>query len=177
MRRIRRFTDTARDDDDDVNSQGMLYHLSGPRPTSMARTFVVGSIAPCPGHDPLILDLYGDSAPPGRAIDLEAYMTAKERKAARGGAQADAQADAEAAEPPEAREPDVTSMSTAQRILAILPADGMTEAELQDALNEDGGREVRRGTLRTTLSSMRKQGQLARPDGSTRILPAQPAGD
>jgi len=164
VRRIRRYNETASDDDDDVNSQGMLYHLTGPRPTSMARTFVVGSIAPCPGYDPLILDLYGDQPPPGEPIDLQAYMTAKERKAAHGSDQADAETGEEA-------DPDVTSMTTAQRILAVLPADGMSEVDLLAALNADGGREVRRGTLRTTISTLRGQGHLARPDGTTRVVP------
>jgi len=178
VQRIRRFNEVADDDDDDVNSQGMLYHLTGPRPTSMARSYVVGSIAPCPGYDPLILALYGDGEPPGEAIDLEAHMTAKERKAARGGGKSGKSGDQdddetdEDGESDEAPAPDVTSMTTAQRILALLPADGMAEVDLLAALNDDGGREVRRGTLRTTISNLRGQGRLARPDGSTRVVPA-----
>ncbi|MFI8944786.1 transfer protein [Streptomyces syringium] len=179
VRRIRRFNEPVSEDDDDVNSQGMLYHLTGPRPTSMARTYTVGSIAPCRGHDPLILALYGDSAPPGEAIDLMAYVTEKEIQALH---DADAAADAAdaddggggggaAAPPREAPQPDVTAMTTAQRILAALPPGGMTEAELLAALNDDGGREVRRGTLRTTISNLRNQGQLARPDGTGRVTP------
>ncbi|MGW3200094.1 DNA/RNA helicase domain-containing protein [Streptomyces sp. NPDC001118] len=172
VRRIRRFNETAGEDDDDVNSQGMLYHLTGPRPTSMARTFVVGSVAPCPGHDPLILALYGDHPPPGGAIDLFAYVTEKELKALRDAPDGGA----DLAVPVEAPAPDTAPVSTADRILAVLPADGLTEVELMAALNEDGGREVRRGTLRTTISTLRKAGRLARPDGGNRIIPAPPGG-
>ncbi|PJE97147.1 transfer protein [Streptomyces carminius] len=173
VQRIRRFNETATEDNDDVNSQGMLYHLTGPRPTSMARTYVVGSVAPCTGYDPLILDLYGDGAPPGKAIDLEAYMTAKEYEAAQGGDQEEG----EVGPPHAVPTPDAASMTTAQRILAVLPADGMTEMELLATLNDDGGREVRRGTLRTTISNLRNRGQLARPDGTARIIPTPTADD
>jgi hypothetical protein len=170
VRRIRRYNEAPSEDDDDVNSQGMLYHLTGPRPTSMARTFVVGSVAPCPGHDPLILTLYGPGEPPGEAIDLQAYMTAKERKAARG---SDKDSDDGEAAPPADEEPAAdTASTTGERILAALPPDGMTEVELRAALNADGGREVLRGTLRTTISNLRKQGLLARPDGTGRVIPA-----
>lgn len=170
VRRIRRFNEAAADDDDDVNSQGMLYHLTGPRPTSMARTFVVGSVAPCPGYDPLILGLYGESTPPGEAIDLMAYVTEKELKALRDAPDGGGTVPAAPAEAPE---PEVTAMTTAQRILAVLPTDGMTEPELMAALNDDGGREVRRGTLRTTISSMRSDNLLARPDGTARVVPVR----
>lgn len=149
----------------------MLYHLTGPRPTSMARTYVVGSFAPCPGYDPLILALYGESAPPGEAIDLEAYMTAKERKAARGADKDEAGEAGEAAPPDEEPAPDAATLTTGERIIAALPPDGMTEAELLAALNNDGGREVRRGTLRTTISNLRNHGQLARPDGTGHVIP------
>jgi hypothetical protein len=163
VRRIRRYNETAAEDDDEVNSQGMLYHLTGSRPTSMARTYVVGSFAPCTGYDPLILALYGNGAPPGETIDLEAHMTAEER-----GGGVDDTAAAPRAEPT----PEVGSMTTADRILAALPPDGMTETELLATLNDDGGREVRRGTLRTTISNLRNHGQLARPDGTGRVTPA-----
>lgn len=174
IQRVRRYNEVATDDDEDANSQGMLYHLTGARPMSMARTFMVGSVEPTEGFDPLILDLYGDHAPPGEPIDLMAYVTEKELKALRDAPDGDVPAAAAAAaEPPE---PGAAPMSTAQRILAALPADGMTVPELLDALNEDGGREVRRGSVLTTVSTMRGKGQLARPDGSNRIVPVQQGG-
>ncbi|WP_330335773.1 transfer protein (plasmid) [Streptomyces sp. NBC_00536] len=167
VRRVRRFNESADDENDDVNSQGMLYHLTGTRPTSMARTYVVGSVAPCKGYDPLILALYGDRLPPGEMIDLMAFVTEQELKAANGDSAGDTPANA--APPPE-----VTSMTTAQRILAVLARtpDGLTEPALLEALNEDGGREVRRGTLRTTVSTLRSEGHVARPDGTGLIVPA-----
>ncbi|MEV8347148.1 DNA/RNA helicase domain-containing protein [Streptomyces niveus] len=169
-RRIRRYNETPPADEDDVNSQGMLYHLTGIRPTSMARTHMVGSIAPCTGYDPVILALYGPCAPPGETIDLEAYVTARERKAGQEAGGSDHTAGA----PPVESEPDPTTMSTAQRILAVLPAAGLSEADLLTALNADGGREVRRGTLRTNVSNLRGTGQLARPDRTGLIVPTSP---
>ncbi|MDH6544960.1 DNA/RNA helicase domain-containing protein [Streptomyces sp. SPB4] len=169
VQRIRRYHETAAEDDEDANSQGMLYHLTGARPMSMARTYVVGSVAPCPGFDPQILGLYGDHAPPGVAIDLEAYVTAKERAAApaAGGHTATSPAPADEV---------ATPRTTAERILAALPADGdgMSEGDLLDALNADGhggSRPVRRGTLRTTISTLRDKGLIARPDGTGTIRP------
>ncbi|MER6318916.1 DNA/RNA helicase domain-containing protein, partial [Streptomyces sp. NPDC001581] len=167
VRRIRRYNEQRADDEDDVNSQGMLYHLTGIRPTSMARTYVVGNIEPCKGFDPVILDLYGDHAPPGETIDLEAHMTAKERQTAGGGPEEGTVGAGPEPEP----EPDTATMSTAQRILAVLPADGLAIVDLVAALNADRGRQVRRGSVLTTVSSMRAKGQLARPDGTQLIVP------
>ncbi|MFI8888263.1 DNA/RNA helicase domain-containing protein [Streptomyces sp. NPDC053813] len=175
VQRIRRYNDVATDDDEDANSQGMLYHLTGPRPMSMARTFVVGSVAPTAGFDPLILDLYGSEIPPGEAIDLMAYVTDKELKALADsddgeGPSSPAHPAGPAAETPE---PSAAPKSTAQRILAILPPEGMTAPDLMAALDADGHstRPVRRGTLNTTLSAMRKDGRLPRPDGTGLVRP------
>ncbi|MFD8822079.1 transfer protein [Streptomyces sp. NPDC059605] len=172
VRRILRYGETAPDDEDDANSQGMLYHLTSRRPTSMARTYVVGSVAPCTGYDPVILDLYGEAPPPGEPIDLEAYVTAKERKAASKAASAGGEGAPEYEPSPDTDEPSPAPTTTAQRILAVLPPYGMTEAALQDALDGDGGRTVRRGTLRTTISTLRKEGTIARPDSTGLIIPA-----
>ncbi|QUI36322.1 transfer protein (plasmid) [Streptomyces alfalfae] len=170
VRRIRRYNEERADNEDDVNSQGMLYHLTGIRPTSMARTFVVGSVEPCTGYDPVILALYGDDAPPGQAIDLEEHMSAKERQAASEDGQAGAASVVPAPEPEP--EPDTSRMSTAQRILAVLPADGLAEVDLMAALSADGGRRVARASVRTNISTLRAKGQLARPDGTGLIIPA-----
>ncbi|MGO1900578.1 MAG: hypothetical protein ACTH0H_05805 [Brachybacterium sp.] len=169
VRKIRRYNEQRADDEDDVNSQGMLYHLTGIRPTSMARTYVVGSVAPCTGYDPVILDLYGSPAPPGETIDLEEHMTAKELKAA--GETGNGDADTAGTPSPDP-EPDTATMSTAQRILAALPAAGLAGVDLLAALNADGGRPVRLGSMRTTISGMRGKGQLARPDSTGLIVPA-----
>lgn len=180
VRRIRRYNETAPDDEDEVNSQGMLYHLTGTRPTSMARTYVVGSFEPCESYDPKILALYGDGPPLGEPIDLWAQVTDKEIEAVRnspdkGSGAGPGEAPATITE----TTPDTKTMTVPQRILALLPAEGMTEAELQAALDGDGGRVVRRGTLRTNLSKMRKADPnkpddpplLAPADGSARIVP------
>ncbi|MFE6189265.1 hypothetical protein ACFQ6U_33060 [Streptomyces sp. NPDC056465] len=96
-------------------------------------------------------------------------MTAKERKAAGGGDEED-DVDTDESPSPEP-ELDTATMSTAQRILAALPADGLTEVDLLAALNADGGREVRRGSLRTTISGLRGKGEIARPDSTGLIVP------
>ncbi|MFK0231401.1 DNA/RNA helicase domain-containing protein [Streptomyces sp. NPDC090303] len=170
VRRIRRYNEQRADDEDDVNSQGMLYHLTGIRPTSMARTYVVGSIEPCTGYDPVILDLYGPHAPPGETIDLEEHMTAKERQTAGGGPQ---EGMAGAGPDPEPEpEPDISRMSTAQRILAALPADGLAEVDLMAVLEADGGRRIARASVRTNISTLRAKGLIARPDETKLIVPA-----
>lgn len=176
VQRVRRYNEVATEDADDVNSQGMLYHLTAARPTSMARTFVVGSVAPCTGYDPVILDLYGPAAPPGKPINLPAYITDKELEAvANKGAPAHAgpgdTATTTLGHPATATVAPAGPVSTAQRILALLPADGMTVADLMVALNADGGREVRRGTVLTTISTLRNDGKIARPDSSGLVIP------
>ncbi|MGW6588422.1 DNA/RNA helicase domain-containing protein [Streptomyces globisporus] len=165
VRRIRRFNEQRADNEDDVNSQGMLYHLTGIRPTSMARTFMVGSVAPTPGFDPLILALYGDHAPPGQAINLEEYVSAKEQEAASEGDQEGTVSGMPAPAP------DASRRSTAERILAVLPAGGLVEVDLMAALEADGGRRVARGSVRTNISTLRNKGKLARPDGTGLIVP------
>ncbi len=49
----------------------------------------------------------------------------------------------------------------------------MTAPDLMTALDADGcsTKPVRRGTLNTTLSVMRKEGRLPRPDGTGLIVP------
>ncbi|GGZ96883.1 hypothetical protein GCM10010371_66010 [Streptomyces subrutilus] len=172
VRRIRRYNEPPATGQDKANSQGMLYHLTAARPTSLARTYLVGSTAPCTGHDPAILALYGPHTPPGEPIDLDAHMTAKERAAGREVGASGVSGAVPGDEPgPVAEEPDTAAMSTAQRILAALPPQGLSEPELLAALNADRGRVVRRGSLRTTLSTMRGKGQLARPDSTGLIIP------
>ncbi|MEV6357960.1 DNA/RNA helicase domain-containing protein [Streptomyces hydrogenans] len=182
VQRVRRYNEVATEDADDVNSQGMLYHLTAARPTSMARTFIVGSVTPCTGYDPVILDLYGPAAPPGEQINLPAYITDKELEAVAnrdtaaagpGGTATTTLPHAEAGGAATAAQ--AGPVSTAQRILAALPADGMTVPDLMTALNADGGREVRRGTVLTTISTLRNDGKVARPDGSGLVIPI-PAG-
>ncbi|MFI8365241.1 transfer protein [Streptomyces sp. NPDC085612] len=172
--KIRRYNEQRADDEDDVNSQGMLYHLTSVRPTSMARTHVVGSVEPCTGYDPVILDLYGPGTPPGEPIDLMRYVTEQELKALADsddgqGLAGPAAAGAAAA----TAAPPAAPRSLAERILAILPPEGMTAPDLMVALDADGcsTKPVRRGTLNTTLSTMRSQGKLPRPDGTGRIVP------
>lgn len=177
VQRVRRYNEAAKDDEDDVNSQGMLYHLTGARPTSMARTFVVGSVAPCTGYDPIILDLYGPAAPPGEPIELELHLTAKEIEVGlipEGGI-GNTRPATTPHQPPggtqDAPAAPAGPVSTAQRILALLPAEGMSEADLLAAVNADGGRQIKPGTVRTTVSNLRAEGKIARPDGSGLIIP------
>ncbi|MDT0412746.1 MULTISPECIES: DNA/RNA helicase domain-containing protein [Streptomyces] len=179
VRRVRRYDAPAAQSANKANSQGMLYHLTGGRPASMARTYMVGSTAPTPGFDPVILDLYGPTAPPGEPIDLARYVTVKEAEKGmrpRAGALPTTAPTLPDPDPAEAPQTPQGPPTIARRILALLPPDGMSVPDLLEALNADGRgtRPVRRGTLLTTLSTMRDRGQVARPDetGLVRPLPA-----
>lgn len=179
VRRVRRYGAPAAQSANKINSQGMLYHLTGGRPASMARTFMVGSAAPTSGFDPVILDLYGPDAPPGDPIDLARYVTDKEaEKGMLPGAGAMPPSAPTLPDPEQDQVPEGPQgpPTIARRVLALLPPDGMSVPDLLDALNADGlgSRPVRRGTLHTTLNTMRERGQIARPDdsGLARPLPA-----
>ncbi|GGP84060.1 DNA/RNA helicase domain-containing protein [Streptomyces calvus] len=166
VRRIRRWDDRKDAGGTKVNSQGMCYHLTSHRPSSMARFFLVGSLKPHKGHDPAIRALYGSEPPPGEPLRL-IFPPPKEGKAGSGGADPD---DA-GLEYAEGDEPELEAMpampkTNAQRILAALEDGPLSEADLFDALGNDGGKDVKPGSIRTTISNLRREGQLAPKDAS-----------
>ncbi|MEU5274191.1 DNA/RNA helicase domain-containing protein [Streptomyces hygroscopicus] len=158
IRRIRRWNEAADEDEDEPNSQGMCYHLTSARPTSMARFFLVGSIAPCRGHDPLILALYGDGPPPGEPLDLDDTPDeAASEGALAGSGRPSVPATVEAMPP--------GPVTLADRITAALSRGPLTEADLLAAVNADGHKQIKRGSLRTRISDLRRDGVIGPPDG------------
>ncbi|MEU5609400.1 DNA/RNA helicase domain-containing protein [Streptomyces sparsogenes] len=160
VRRIRRWNEEVDEDEDEPNSQGMCYHLTSSRPTSMARFFLVGSIAPCRGHDPVILALYGDGPPPGKPFDLDDAP--------------DPEGDVPGGAPAASGRPSVPAtaeaippgpVTLADRITAALAGGPLTEADLLAAVNADGHKQIKRGSLRTRVSDLRRDGVIGPPSG------------
>jgi hypothetical protein len=166
------------DEEDAPGTQGMAYLLSGPRPTALMRHLRVGSIAPLPGLDPEILALYGDDAPrrlekishraAGDAYDLRDDPAAFEElcQAFRDeqtqqtgvtvGGQAPTGLNAGAGRPKKVLLDD--------RVRAVLAgADApMTAEDVRDAVNDDGGKPVSLGSVRTTLGGLVKDAAATR---------------
>ena len=67
---------------------------------------------------------------------------------------------------PELDELPTMPRTNGQRILAALDDGPLSEADLLDALDNDGGKAVKRGSIRTTISNLRRDGQLAPPDAT-----------
>lgn len=166
VRRIRRWNERKDGDSAECNSQGMCYHLTSHRPSSMARFFLVGSLTPHKGHDPAIRALYGNQRPPGEPLEL-IFPPPKDGS---GGA-ADSNPGGPGLEYAEDDEPELDELpampkTNGQRILAALDDGPLSEADLLDALDNDGGKAVKRGSIRTTISNLRRDGQLAPPDAT-----------
>lgn len=155
------FAAAAADEDDDVcDTQGTAYLLSGPNPTSMMRHFRIGSIAPTPGLDPEIIALYGpgDPAPlEGGSLDAagEAYQ-------ARGTAAMDALCkgvkDEQAKETAKAQAAGGgrNKQLLEDRVRVVLAAieEPATADDILAAVNADGGREVKVGSVRNALGEL-----------------------
>jgi hypothetical protein len=164
------------EDEDGPGTQGTAYLLSGPHPTSMMRHWRVGSIEPLPGLDPEILDLYGDEEP--------ARLEAASRGAAGTAYQLRDDRDAISALCAPFQGDDTTRATTASasagrgaagraalvedRILSALAEaeEPMTAADILEAVNADGGRQVKIGTVRNDLVSLTSTGDVARPNGA-----------
>ncbi|WP_068929325.1 hypothetical protein [Planobispora rosea] len=170
--------EAALDEDDDApGTQGTGYVLSGAHPTAMMRHLRIGSIAPTPGLDPEILALYG----PGEPARLEeaSVEAAGDAYAARHDAAAMAalcqavRADQEQQAGPAAgggavdddRPRRKSAARLEDRILAVLAAaEGpMAADEVLAAVLADGGREVKLGSVRTTLGQLVDTGDAIRP--------------
>ncbi|MGI5273129.1 hypothetical protein ACQEUU_37735 [Nonomuraea sp. CA-218870] len=166
--------DLYADDDDDVcDTQGMAYLLSGPRPTSLMRHFRIGSIEPLPGLDPEILELYGDDEPAGleeasweAAGDayaarhdpdaMAALCRALQEEYAEQGQSAEGAGDAPVRRGRKLRLEDRVVTALAQA------GDSLTAEEVLDVVNQDGGREVKLGSVRNALSQLADEGDAAR---------------
>jgi hypothetical protein len=168
------------DEDDAPGTQGMGYFLSGPRPNAMMRHLRVGSIAPLPGKDPEILALYGDE-PPTRLEDISheaagmAYLLRndglalaalcaqfqqeqEQKRQGKGGGAAAADDDSDGGEAPPKK------ATLKDRIVAVLGVadDPMTADDVLEAVNKDGGKPVKLGTVRNTLGGLADAGEVTR---------------
>jgi len=166
--------DPEGDEDDAPGTQGTGYLLSGPRPTAMMRHLRVGSIAPTPGLDPEILALYGPGEPTrleeasheaaGVAYHLRNDQSAmaalcdqlRESHEQKGGQGAGGSAADVEASPKKVRLED--------RVLAALAnADApMTADDVLAAVNKDGGKPVKLGTVRNALGQLADGGDVVR---------------
>jgi len=174
------------EDEDGPGTQGTAYLLSSPHLTSMMRHWRVGSIAPLPGLDPEILDLYGDTEP--------ARLEATSHDAA--GRAYECRNDRAAMDVlcTTLRNGDTTPAATGTTITAPAPARGRRSALIEDrvlaalnaatepmnadailaAVNTDGGKTVQLGSIRNALSTLTREEKVTRPDGTVGLYtPAQ----
>lgn len=181
-RTLRSQFDVADDDDEDdaPGTQGMGYHLSGPRPNAMMRHLRVGSVEPLPGLDPEILALYGDDEPTrleeaSHEAAGVAYLLRNDRRAMAGlceqfrqeqeqqrqgkggGGQAGAVDD-------EGGEKRAKLTSLKDRVVAVLGASDspMTADEVLAGVLDDGGKAVKLGSVRNTLGVLADGGEVTR---------------
>ncbi|WP_234329940.1 DNA/RNA helicase domain-containing protein [Streptomyces viridochromogenes] len=163
-RRIQRWGTPVDRSKEKPNSQGMCYHLTSARPTSMARFFLVGSLSPHEGYDPVIRQLYGSAPPPGEPLKL-IFPPPKDGK---GGQAAEDGDDLEYGEGDEVESESLPPMprTLKERIISALESGPMSEADLRAALDEDGGKEAKLGSVRTTISTLRGEDKIAPRDAS-----------
>lgn len=170
--------DAYEDDDEDApGTQGTAYLLSGPHPTAMMRHFRVGSIEPLPGLDPEILDLYADGEPARLeaashdAANL-AYQNRHDRDAIRylcaGVQDYGTRATASTGTGTTASAAGGAALLD-DRVLAVLAEaeEPMAAADILDAVNADGGRMVKLGSVRNTLVTLGSAGDITRPPGTS----------
>ncbi|WP_433250422.1 hypothetical protein ACQPYK_04130 [Streptosporangium sp. CA-135522] len=165
------------DEDDAPGTQGMGYLLSGPRPTAMMRHLRLGSIAPLPGKDPEILALYGNDEPrrleevsheaagvaymlrhdpAAMAALCEQFRQAQQQKGAGQGTGAAGTGESGGGAPKKIRLED-----RVRTVLAEADAP-MTAEDVLAAVNDDGGKPVSLGSVRTTLGGLVKSAAATR---------------
>jgi hypothetical protein len=163
------------EDEDGPGMQGAAYLLSGPHPTSMMRHWRVGSIEPLPGLDPEILDLYGDDEP-ARLEDAshDAAGTAYECRGDR--AAMDALCAALRGDDTTQATTTTTASTSAgagaafidDRVLAVLAdaEEPLSAHDILDAVNNDGGRPAKLGSVRNALVKHVNAGDAIRLPGT-----------
>ncbi|NAS27472.1 transfer protein [Herbidospora sp. NEAU-GS84] len=160
-------------------TQGMGYLLSSSRPTTLMRHFRIGSIAPLPGLDPEILALYGDEPPTrleaasheaaGKAYavrdDPEAMAELCEavrnpKASARSGGGGEWSDDEDDDTPP----PVQHAALLEDRITTVLAAaqEPMNADAILAAINADGGKAIRIGSVRNALGALADDGAVTR---------------
>ena len=158
IKRIRRYGEVVDDDEEEPNTQGMAYHLTAARPDAMLRFSMVGSLEPCDGHDPLILELYGPGAAPGEPLDLAAFDD-----------QEDGAIPAVDPSPAFAAAMPAVPTRLPDRMVKALDSGPLTTHELLTAVNSDGGKSVKPGSVKNALTDLRNAG-LVRTDDGTHTL-------
>ena len=160
VRRIYRYDEAPDEGDEDPNTQGMAYHLTSARPDAMMRFSMVGSLAPCDGFVPLILDLYGPGDAPGVPLDLDAFRDPEPDED-----------DPEADGRPR-RAVKVATAATAapmlrleDRIIRALRGGPLATYDVVEAVNRDGGKSVRLGSVRNSLTDLKVAGRVTGADG------------
>lgn len=153
VRRIRRYGEAVDDTEDEPNTQGMAYHLTSARPDAMVRFSMVGSLQPCDGFDPEILDLYGDGPAPGEPLDLDAYADQEETDNDDGG-------------PAPAPRAPAAPATLADRIVQVLAAGPLDTYGVLEGLKRDGGRPPRLGSVKNALVDLRADGRVASDKGT-----------
>ncbi|AXK34680.1 transfer protein [Streptomyces armeniacus] len=169
--------DEAYEDDDLPGTQGTAYNVNGRYPSSKMRFWNIGSEMPTDGLDPMILDLYGPGAPPEieeAAWDLigdaycqrldgpEAYRAVfpeeDEEEEASGGGRSGARSGGTKPASPVPAQPQPRSRTLRDRVQAVLDAhdDPLDAREVLDLVNADGGREVKLGSVRNTLTTLKQ---------------------
>lgn len=171
---VSQFDEDGDETEEGEGTQGMAYLLSGPRPTSVMRHLRVGSVEPLPGLDPEILALYGPEPPTTLgALDAQAagkWYAMRENEAAveaevlavmREQAAANADTDAEVEEN---EEPPARPLVVEERVLAVLESadQPLSVDDVVKAVNRDGGKEVRVGTVRNALVDLVDAGRAER---------------
>ncbi|MFB4275704.1 hypothetical protein ACBJ59_10465 [Nonomuraea sp. MTCD27] len=157
------FDQQVDDDDDFCDTQGTAYLLSSSTPTSLMRHWRIGSIEPLPGLDPEILALYG----PGEPARLEetswdaagpAYAARHDPAAMAVLCQAlrDEYAEKQQAAKATSGGGGGGKPRTPDRVLDALGTteEPLTAEEILDLVNQDGGREVKVGTVRNALGEL-----------------------
>lgn len=157
------------DEEEGEGTQGMAYLLSSPHPTSLMRHFRVGSAEPLPGLDPQILDLYGPEppttlGPEDAAAAGEAYALRHDEEALAAlfdaeQAQHTSKMDIPTADTADGVEPTRTPPRLLpDRVLAVLQAaeGSLSVSDIHAAVNADGGPQVKLGSIRNALSSLRQ---------------------
>jgi hypothetical protein len=171
--------DEEHDDSDLPGTQGTAYNVNGRYASSKMRFWNIGSDMPTEGLDPMVLDLYGPGAPAEieqpawdligdaycqRLDGMEAYRAVfpepeeDEDGEGGGGGKKKGSAGSRPASPVPASVPKPRARTLRDRIQAVLDAhdDPLDALQILELVNNDGGRTVQLGSVRNTLTTLKK---------------------
>ncbi|MFJ8028439.1 transfer protein [Streptomyces sp. NPDC096311] len=176
--------DEDHEDDDLPGTQGTSYNVNGRYPSRKMRFWNIGSEMPTEGLDPEVLELYGPGAPAeieqdawdligdayGQRLDgMEAYRAVfpepeedEDGEGGGGGGKkkkgSGGSAGTRAASPVPAAAAKPRARTLRDRVQAVLDAhdDPLDALQVLELVNEDGGRTVQLGSVRNTLTTLKK---------------------